>query len=140
MVALSATPGTDLQAVRAMLQNLLISRIELRNEESPDIVKYTHHRKIEKVVVGLSEELKSVKEKYLAVLEHFVKRLSQSGVLSESEHVIHRPRDVWSHGSWFSITCWPKKQCFPTRPALTPPINGTQYCTNQVPMLPLVKY
>ena len=89
MVALSATPGTDLQAVRAMLQNLLISRIELRNEESPDIVKYTHHRKIEKVVVGLSEELKSVKEKYLAVLEHFVKRLSQSGVLGESEHVIH---------------------------------------------------
>ena len=40
-------------------------------------------RKIEKVVVGLGEELKSVKEKYLAVLEHFVKRLSQCGVLGE---------------------------------------------------------
>ena len=53
MLALSATPGTDIQAVRAMLQNLKISRIELRNEESPDIVKYTHQRKIEKVVVGL---------------------------------------------------------------------------------------
>ena len=38
-------------------------------------------RKIEKVVVGLGEELKSVKEKYLAVLEHFVKRLWQCGVL-----------------------------------------------------------
>ena len=42
MLALSATPGTDIQAVRAMLQNLKISKIELRNEESPDIVKYTH--------------------------------------------------------------------------------------------------
>ena len=42
IVALSATPGTDIQAVRAMLQNLKISKIELRNEESPDIVKYTH--------------------------------------------------------------------------------------------------
>ena len=40
-------------------------------------------RKIEKVVVGLGEELKSVKEKYLAVLEHFVKRLSQCGVHGE---------------------------------------------------------
>ena len=66
-----------------MLQNLKISRIELRNEESPDIVKYTHQRKIEKVVVGLGEELKCIKEKYLAVLEHFVKRLSQSGVLGK---------------------------------------------------------
>ena len=83
MLALSATPGTDIQAVRAMLQNLKISRIELRNEESPDIVKYTHQRKIEKVVVGLGEELKCIKEKYLAVLEHFVKRLSQSGVLGK---------------------------------------------------------
>ena len=42
VLALSATPGTDIQAVRAMLQNLKISKIELRNEESPDIVKYTH--------------------------------------------------------------------------------------------------
>lgn len=90
VVALSATPGTDLQAVRTMLQNLLISRIELRNEESPDIVKYTHQRKIEKVVVGLSEELKSIKEKYLAVLEHFVKRLSQSGVLGKLETQIQK--------------------------------------------------
>ena len=39
------------------------------------------------MVVGLGEELKSVKEKYLAVLEHFVKRLSQCGVLGEAEIV-----------------------------------------------------
>ena len=57
LIALSATPGNDLQAVRLMLQNLVISRIELRNEESPDIVPYTFHRKIEKVVVPLGEEI-----------------------------------------------------------------------------------
>jgi ERCC4-related helicase len=57
VVALSATPGSDLQAVRLMLQNLLISRIELRSEESPDIVPYTFQRKVEKVVVPLGQEL-----------------------------------------------------------------------------------
>ena len=57
VVALSATPGTDLHSVRLMLQNLVISRIELRNEESPDIVPYTFQRKIEKVVVPLGEEI-----------------------------------------------------------------------------------
>ena len=60
VVALSATPGTDIQAVRLVLQNLLISNIELRNEESPDIVPYTFARTIEKVVVKLDDELKKV--------------------------------------------------------------------------------
>ena len=60
VVALSATPGTDLNAVRMVLQNLLISNIELRNEESADIVPYTFQRSIEKVVVPLGEELKKV--------------------------------------------------------------------------------
>ncbi len=81
VVALSATPGTDIQAVRSMLQNLLISHIELRNEDSPDIVPYTFQRKIEKVVVPLGVELKAVREKYLAILEYFVKRLSMAGAL-----------------------------------------------------------
>ena len=60
VVALSATPGTDISAVRLVLQNLLISNIELRNEESPDIVPYTFARTIEKVVVKLDDELKKV--------------------------------------------------------------------------------
>jgi Fanconi anemia group M protein len=67
-----------------MLQNLMISHIELRSEDSPDIVPYTFERTVEKVVVGLGAELKALKEKYLAVLEHFIKRLAQSGVAGES--------------------------------------------------------
>ena len=42
VLALSATPGTDINAVKMVIQNLLISKIELRHEESPDIMPYTH--------------------------------------------------------------------------------------------------
>ncbi len=82
VVALSATPGTDLQAVRLMLQNLVISRIELRSEESPDIVPYTFQRKIEKIVVKVGKELEEIKQKYLTILEVFIRRLAKAGVLS----------------------------------------------------------
>jgi Fanconi anemia group M protein len=82
VLALSATPGTDLQAVKLMLQNLHISHIELRNEDSPDIVPYTFQRKIEKIVVPLSTELLAFKNKVLSVLEHFVRRLTKIGALS----------------------------------------------------------
>ena len=36
----------------------MISHIELRSEDSPDIVPYTFERKIEKVMVPLGDELK----------------------------------------------------------------------------------
>ena len=56
-----------LQAVQAMMCNLLVSHIELRTEESIDIRPYTHERKIEKVVVPLGEELEKIKEEYIHV-------------------------------------------------------------------------
>ena len=69
VVALSATPGTDINAVRLMLQNLLISNIELRSEDSPDIVPYTFQRTIEKIVVPMGKELEDVRQKFLTILE-----------------------------------------------------------------------
>ena len=50
-----------------MLQNLFISKIELRHEESDDIVPFTHHRNIDKIVVPLDEDLVKVRDKLLSV-------------------------------------------------------------------------
>lgn len=47
-----------------VLTNLLISEIELRNEESTDIQPYTHQRTVEKVVVPLGDELKDLQTRY----------------------------------------------------------------------------
>ena len=57
--------------MQEVLNNLLISHIELRTEQSHDIQAYTHERTIEKVVVPLGEELGAVKEKYLEVATHY---------------------------------------------------------------------
>ena len=67
IVALSATPGTDVPSVKQVLQNLFISKIELRHEESDDIVPFTHHRNIDKIVVPLDEDLVKVRDKLLSV-------------------------------------------------------------------------
>ena len=50
VLALSATPGSDLKAIQQVVRNLQISRVEYRNEESPDIVPYIHNRNIQKEV------------------------------------------------------------------------------------------
>ena len=86
IVALSATPGTDIPAVKAVLRNLFISKIELRHEESPDILPFTHARSVEKVVVALGGELLAVREKVLAVQEVYCKKLAAAGAVRKGHN------------------------------------------------------
>ncbi|XP_053642041.1 Fanconi anemia group M protein isoform X3 [Cherax quadricarinatus] len=81
ILALSATPGTDVRAVQQVLTNLMISHIELRSEDSPDIQAYVFHRSIEKIVVPLGNELSILKKRYLNVLKVYISKLLDMKVL-----------------------------------------------------------
>ncbi|XP_045579304.1 Fanconi anemia group M protein isoform X4 [Salmo salar] len=82
ILALSATPGGDTNSVQQVISNLLISHIELRSEESPDIQAHSHQRSLEKVVVPLGESLAGHQALYLQVLERFMGRLIQNRAMS----------------------------------------------------------
>lgn len=64
-----------------MLANLQISKIEVRNEESPDIVPYVHSRSIEKVIVPLGPEIAQVRDRFLTILSTFARRLMDMNLL-----------------------------------------------------------
>ncbi|XP_052770276.1 Fanconi anemia group M protein-like [Mya arenaria] len=85
VLALSATPGSDIKAVQQVLTNLLISHIEIRTEESLDIQRYSHERRVEKVVLPLGDELTQVKGKYIQIMDVVVGRLKRQGVLYQRE-------------------------------------------------------
>ncbi len=59
-----------LQAVQQVVTNLQIGHIELRNEDSFDIQRYTHERKVEKIIVPLEGEIADVKNNFLKVHVH----------------------------------------------------------------------
>ncbi|XP_045252292.2 Fanconi anemia group M protein isoform X6 [Macaca fascicularis] len=71
ILALSATPGSDIKAVQQVITNLLIGQIELRSEDSPDILAYSYERKIEKLIVPLGEELAAIQKTYIQVVKQF---------------------------------------------------------------------
>lgn len=54
VLALSATPGDDPVKAQAVVSNLLISHIEMRNEEALDVRQYVHTRRMDVIVVKLS--------------------------------------------------------------------------------------
>jgi len=101
VVALSATPGSDIKSVQQVMTNLLISHIELRTDDSPDIRPYTHERRVEKVVVPLGDELASARDTYLHFIDVVVTRLKRASVIynrdtkSLSKFLILKARDAF---------------------------------------------
>ncbi|XP_041828193.1 Fanconi anemia group M protein [Melanotaenia boesemani] len=85
VLALSATPGGDTKSVQSVISNLLISHIELRSDECPDIQAHSHQRNVEKVVVPLGEALSAHQARYLQVLEKFMSRLVQNRVMAHKD-------------------------------------------------------
>lgn len=44
VLALTATPGASPEAVQTLIDGLHISRIEIRDEDSPDLKAYIHEK------------------------------------------------------------------------------------------------
>ncbi|XP_019480331.1 PREDICTED: Fanconi anemia group M protein isoform X1 [Hipposideros armiger] len=85
ILALSATPGSDIKAVQQVITNLLIGQIELRSEDSPDILPYSHERRVEKLVVPLGEDLAAIQKAYIQILEAFASSLIQRNLLMRKD-------------------------------------------------------
>ncbi|KAJ3123675.1 hypothetical protein HK098_001707 [Nowakowskiella sp. JEL0407] len=75
VLALTATPGSDLDSVQQVITNLRISNIELRTEESMDLQKYTHLRKKDVVVVNMSPEIQQLSKLYVEAANPFLQAL-----------------------------------------------------------------
>ncbi|ESO09638.1 hypothetical protein HELRODRAFT_117169 [Helobdella robusta] len=110
ILALSATPGSDIKAVQQVLNNLLISHIELRTEESLDIQPYTHHRKIEKIVIAMGDEINIIRDLYLKIINVFIQRLRKFGAIYNkdirhlSKFMILKAREMYRKNTPSNLT------------------------------------
>ncbi|CAI4213730.1 unnamed protein product [Parascedosporium putredinis] len=80
VLALTATPGSKIETVQEVIDNLGISHVEIRTEESLDIRQYVHRRDIEEEVLDPSDEINQVKELFSLTLKPLVERLSQQNI------------------------------------------------------------
>ena len=81
ILALTATPGSDKRAIQQVIDNLRISKMEVRTEQSIDVMKYVHQRKVDVVKVSLGEEIEDLKELFISVVEEYVQWLHSQKVL-----------------------------------------------------------
>lgn len=75
ILALTATPGASVEAVQEVIDNLEISKVEIRTEESIDIQQYVHQRNIEQILLDPSDEIMLIKEHFAKALQPLVNQL-----------------------------------------------------------------
>ncbi|PFH61442.1 hypothetical protein XA68_17346 [Ophiocordyceps unilateralis] len=80
VLALTATPGSKIETVQEIIDNLGISHCEIRTEESIDIRQYVHQRNIESVVLDPSDEMNLVSELFTTALKPLMDKLGSQNI------------------------------------------------------------
>ena len=86
VLGLSATPGTNEKSIQNVIQNLLISHLEVRTEGSIDIQKYIHGRNTEKVVLPLSTVENTLLKNLMNICASVVGRLQSAKAIYAQSH------------------------------------------------------
>ncbi|GAB1311136.1 3'-5' DNA helicase [Madurella fahalii] len=104
VLALTATPGSTVEGVQDIIDNLGISHIEIRTEESIDIRQYVHARNIDTVTFDPSDEMLVVRDLFSKALKPLVDKLSAQNVyygrdpMSLTTYGLLKSRNEWMSG------------------------------------------
>jgi ERCC4-related helicase len=75
VLALSATPGNDLQAVQTVITHLAIAQLEVRDETALDVQPHLNTRSVEVIAVDVSPEMEVVRKPFAEVYERVLTAL-----------------------------------------------------------------
>jgi ATP-dependent DNA helicase MPH1 len=78
ILALTATPGSTVEGVQAVIDSLGISTVEIRMEESIDIRQYVHSREVDQVILEPSDEMLQVRDLFSEALKPLCNKLAQA--------------------------------------------------------------
>lgn len=102
ILALTATPGSSVEAVQEVIDGLEIAKVEIRTEESMDLQQFTHRRKIDQILLDPSDEIIMAKDLFSKALQPLVDKLCGQNAYWNKD-----PMSLTSYGlvqaqkSWF---------------------------------------
>ncbi|KAL2269940.1 hypothetical protein VTJ83DRAFT_2124 [Remersonia thermophila] len=104
VLALTATPGSKIDGVQEIIDNLGISHVEIRTEESIDIRQYVHSRDIDTMTFDPSAEMCQVQQLFSKALKPLVDKLSSQNLyfgrdpMSLTTYGLMKSRQEWMAG------------------------------------------
>ncbi|KAK5120352.1 hypothetical protein LTR85_006291 [Meristemomyces frigidus] len=101
VLALTATPGSTVEAVQAVIDNLGIARVELRTEASLDIRPYTHEKQTDLELFDYSDEQALIMEHMSKVIRPTLEKLN-----SQNAYWARDPMQLTAYGLTTSRQKW----------------------------------
>lgn len=101
VLALSATPGSDTKSVQAVVDNILIQKVEIRTEESMDIQPFIFKRSIQEIILDPSPLMNEIAAMFFNVVEPYFKRLTQNKAINTPD-----PRNVGHYALMMARDRW----------------------------------
>ncbi|KAK4128232.1 P-loop containing nucleoside triphosphate hydrolase protein [Parathielavia appendiculata] len=104
ILALTATPGSTVEGVQEIIDNLGISHVEIRTEESIDIRQYVHSRNIDTITFDPSDEMYEVRNLFSKALKPLLDKLSSQNIyygrdpMSLTTYGLLKSRNEWMAG------------------------------------------
>ncbi len=94
ILALTASPGGDEQAIKAVCSSLAINNIEIRTEKDGDVRPYAQEVEITWEQVSLPEEFKKIKQNLERTIQKYCTDLRNAGHLKSASPQKIRMRDL----------------------------------------------
>ncbi|KAF2753193.1 P-loop containing nucleoside triphosphate hydrolase protein [Pseudovirgaria hyperparasitica] len=103
VLALTATPGSDVESVQEVIDSLDISRVEIRTEQSLDIRQYVYHRQIDKHVFDNTDEMEMCMDLYSKAVRPVLARLNGQNAYWVKDPIALTPFGLTkAMGQWFA--------------------------------------
>ncbi|XP_041970780.1 Fanconi anemia group M protein [Aricia agestis] len=94
VLALSATPGSKVDDVIHVVNNLHIAHLELRTDNCIDVRRYSHTRNINIEIIQLDLELTILRKEYVEIIDQYTRRLTQLNILPQNVGNLSKGRVV----------------------------------------------
>ncbi len=85
IIALTASPGSDMEKIQEVCRNLFIEDIEVRTDEDPDVKPYIQEMQIDWIKVELSKVFTDIQKLLLSFLRERFEKLKKWGILRRGD-------------------------------------------------------
>ncbi|KAG5355405.1 ATP-dependent DNA helicase mph1 [Yarrowia sp. C11] len=85
VLGLTATPASKVEGVQSVVQHLLISHLEVKGEQDPDVQQYMHNREEVKINVDLGSDIRELLALVGQVLKPTLSMMGSKGVLQNTD-------------------------------------------------------
>lgn len=94
ILALTASPGSDIKKIQEIMSSLFIEKVEVRTESDADVNPYIKNIDIQWVKVELPKPFKEVQGIFLEFLKERMKKLKEWGVLRRADLSLVSKKDL----------------------------------------------